>query len=268
DPDDLEEMDLKWASKHQDNKNRETTTRTVPVYETTSNALVSQCDGLGYDWSDQAEDGPTSFALMAYTSSSSSSSDSEGNPQQELQEKGVTDSGCSRNMTRNMSYLSKYEEIDGGYVAFRGDPKGGKITSKGGLTCLFAKATLDESNLWHRRLGHINFKTMNKLVGGNLVRGLPSKIFENDHTCVACQKGKQHKSSSTNDETSGILKAFITGIENLIDHKVKIIRCDNRIEFKNKEINQFCEMKGIRREFSIARTPQQNGVVERKNMTL
>ncbi|GJY00484.1 putative ribonuclease H-like domain-containing protein [Tanacetum coccineum] len=67
------------------------------------------------------------------------------------------------------------------------------IAPSGGLTCLFAKATLDESNLWHRRLGHINFKTMNKLVKGNLVRGLPSKIFENDHTCVACLKGKQHK---------------------------------------------------------------------------
>ncbi|GJX74749.1 reverse transcriptase domain-containing protein [Tanacetum coccineum] len=126
-----------------------------------------------------------------------------GNPQLELQEKGVIDSGCSRHMTGNKSYLSDYEEIDGGFVAFRGDPKGGRITSKdtecvvlspdfklldenhvllrvprkdnmysvdlknivpsGGLTCLFAKATLDESNLWHRRLGHINFKTMNKL---------------------------------------------------------------------------------------------------------
>nr|GEW17829.1 ribonuclease H-like domain-containing protein [Tanacetum cinerariifolium] len=58
------------------------------------------------------------------------------------------------------------------------------------LTCLFAKATLDESNLWHRRLGHINFKTMNKLVKCNLVRGLLSDIFENNHTCVACKKGK------------------------------------------------------------------------------
>ncbi|GJU73680.1 ribonuclease H-like domain-containing protein [Tanacetum coccineum] len=69
------------------------------------------------------------------------------------------------------------------------------VVPSGGLTCLFAKATIDESNLWHRRLGHINFKTMNKLVRGNLVRGLPSKLFENDHTCVACQKGKQHKAS-------------------------------------------------------------------------
>nr|GEU48298.1 ribonuclease H-like domain-containing protein [Tanacetum cinerariifolium] len=64
-----------------------------------------------------------------------------------------------------------------------------------GLTCLFAEATLDVPNLWHRRLGPINFKTMNKLVRRNLARSLPSKFFETDHTCVACQKGKQHKAS-------------------------------------------------------------------------
>ncbi|GJS77978.1 putative ribonuclease H-like domain-containing protein [Tanacetum coccineum] len=301
-------------------------------------------------------------------------------------------------MTGNMSYLTDFEEIDGGYVAFGGNPKGGKITGrgtiktgnldfenvyfvrelkfnlfsvsqmcdkknsvlfndtecivlspnfkltdeshvllkvprknnmysvdlknivpKGGLTCLFAKATSDESKLWHRRLGHINFKTMNKLVKGNLVRGLPSKLFENNQTCVACQKGKQHRAScksktvssisqplhmlhmdlfgptfvkslmkkmyclvvtddysrfswvfflATKDETSGILKSFITGVENLIDQRVKVIRCDNGTEFKNKEMNQFCERKGIKREFSVARTPQQNGVAERKNRTL
>ncbi|GKA69713.1 putative ribonuclease H-like domain-containing protein [Tanacetum coccineum] len=206
-----------------------------------------------------------------------------GNPQMDLQDQGVIDSGCSRHMIGNMSYLTDYEEIDGGYVTFGGNPKGGKITGKGtiktgnldfenlidesqvllrvprknnmysvdlknivpkgGLTCLFAKATSDESKLWHRRLGHLNFKTMNKLVKGNLVRGLPSKLFENDQTCVACQKGKQHRASSTKDETSGILKSFITGIENLVDHKVKVIRCDNGTEFKNREMNQFYEIK-------------------------
>ncbi|GJW74673.1 putative ribonuclease H-like domain-containing protein [Tanacetum coccineum] len=186
-------------------------------------------------------------------------------------------------MTGNKSYLSNYEEINGGFVAFGGSTKGGKITSKGkiktgkldfedayfvkelkfnhfsvsqmcdkknsvlftdtecvilspdfklldenqvllrvpkkynmysvdlqnvvpsgGLTCLFIKATLDESNLWHRRLGHINFKTMNKLVNRNLVRGLPSKIFKNDHTCVACQKEKQHKASCKTKTVSSI----------------------------------------------------------------
>nr|GEU92455.1 hypothetical protein [Tanacetum cinerariifolium] len=138
-----------------------------------------------------------------------------GNPQYDLKDKGVIDSGCLMHITGNMSYLSDFEEINGGYVAFSGNPKGGKITvllrvprennmynvdlknivPSGDLTCLFANVTLDESNLWHRRLGHINFKRMNKLVKGNLVRGLPSKVFENNHTCVACKKGKQHRPS-------------------------------------------------------------------------
>ncbi|GJR37866.1 putative ribonuclease H-like domain-containing protein [Tanacetum coccineum] len=171
------------------------------------------------------------------------------------------------------------------------------IVPSGGLACLIAKAIIDESNKWHRRLGHVNFKNLNKLVKGNLVRGLPSKIFQNDHTCVACQKGKQHKASCkaksvssishslqllhmdlfgptsvfflrTKDETSGILKDFIRQIENQLNQKVKTIRCDNGTEFKNRDFIEFCGSKGIKREYSNARTPQQNGVAERKNRTL
>ncbi|GJR82385.1 putative ribonuclease H-like domain-containing protein [Tanacetum coccineum] len=119
------------------------------------------------------------------------------------------------------------------------------IVPLGGLVVLIAKATTDESNLWHRRLGHVNFKNLNRLVKGNLVRGLPTKIFQNDHTCVACQKGKQHKASCkaklvssishtlqllhmdlfgptsirTKDETSAILKDFIRQIENQLNQK-------------------------------------------------
>ncbi|GJV51990.1 putative ribonuclease H-like domain-containing protein [Tanacetum coccineum] len=78
------------------------------------------------------------------------------------------------------------------------------IVPSGGLACLIAKATTDESNKWHRRLGHVNFKNLNRLVKGNLVRGLPSKIFQNDHTCVACQKGKQHKASCKAKAVSSI----------------------------------------------------------------
>nr|GFA80613.1 hypothetical protein [Tanacetum cinerariifolium] len=131
-----------------------------------------------------------------------------GNPQHALKDMGVINSGCSRHMTRNMSYLSDFEELNGGYVAFGGNSKGGKIPEKGkirivflftdteclvlspnfklsdesqvllrvprennmyivnlknivpsrDLTCLFAKATIDESNLWHRRLGHVGNK--------------------------------------------------------------------------------------------------------------
>ncbi|GKD52232.1 ribonuclease H-like domain-containing protein, partial [Tanacetum coccineum] len=72
----------------------------------------------------------------------------------------------------------------------------------------------------------------------------------------------------TKDETSGILKDFIRQIENHFNQKVKTIRCDNGTEFKNKDVIEFCGSKGIKREYSNARTPQQNGVAERKNMTL
>nr|GEV41526.1 hypothetical protein [Tanacetum cinerariifolium] len=116
----------------------------------------------------------------------------------------------------------------------------------------------------------------------NVVRGLPTKCFENDYTCTACLKRKQHKASLTDDsfrftwtfflkskdETSGILKKFIIEIENLKDLKVKIIRCDNGGEFRNKEMNDFCSQKGIKREFSNARTLQQNVVAKRRNRTL
>ncbi|GJS60181.1 retrovirus-related pol polyprotein from transposon TNT 1-94 [Tanacetum coccineum] len=149
------------------------------------------------------------------------------------------------------------------------------IVPKESLTCLVAKATLDETMLWHRRLGHINFKNINKLVKDNLVRGLPTKRFENDQTCVACLKGKQHRASCltwyyllTKDETSEIFKNFIKEIENLVDKKVKIIKSDNGTEFKNKVMDDFCREKGIKRKYSVSRTPQQNGVVERRNKTL
>nr|GFA11627.1 retrovirus-related Pol polyprotein from transposon TNT 1-94 [Tanacetum cinerariifolium] len=73
---------------------------------------------------------------------------------------------------------------------------------------------------------------------------------------------------ASKDEPSVILKTFITGIENLVDHKVKVIRCDNETKFKNREMNQFCEMKCIMRQYSVARTAQQNRLAERRNKTL
>nr|GEV78216.1 hypothetical protein [Tanacetum cinerariifolium] len=351
-----------------------------------------------------AEEEPTNYALMAFTSSSSSSDNKTietsipadnpktailkpksmatagiethalcGNPQHALKNKGVIDSGCSRHMTGNMSYLFNFEKLNGGYVAFGGNPNGGKISGKGkirtgklnfddvyfvkelkfnlfsvsqmcdnknnvlfttteclvlslefklldenqvllrvprennmynanlknivpsgDLTYLFAKATSDESNLWHRRLGHINFKTMNKLVKDNIVRGLPTKVFKNDHICVACKKENQHRATcktkpvssvnkpykddyswftwvfflATKDETSPILETFITGIENQLSHKVKIIKSDNGTELKNNALNQLCRMKGIKIEFCVPRTPKQNGIAKRKNRTL
>nr|GEZ82821.1 hypothetical protein [Tanacetum cinerariifolium] len=110
---------------------------------------------------------------------------SAGNPQHALKDKGVIDSRCSRHMTGNMSYLSDYEELNGGYVALE-------------------------------------------------------------------------------DETTSVIKTFIIGLENLLSLKVKVTRCDNGTEFKNSDLNQFCGLNGIKREFSVPRTPQQNGIAERK----
>nr|GEV85775.1 ribonuclease H-like domain-containing protein [Tanacetum cinerariifolium] len=107
-----------------------------------------------------------------------------GSSQNNIDDKGYWDSGCSRHMTGNISYLSDYEPFDGGYVSF--GQGGCKITSKGtvkttprqhnmysidlnnivshkDLTCLVAKAFADEGMLWHRRLGHFNFKTINRI---------------------------------------------------------------------------------------------------------
>nr|GEV25041.1 retrovirus-related Pol polyprotein from transposon TNT 1-94 [Tanacetum cinerariifolium] len=224
-----------------------------------------------------------------------------GNPQHALKDKGVIASGCSRHMTGNMSYLSDFEEINGGYVTFGGNPKGGKIFGKGKIRT----GKLDFDDVYFVKELKFNLFSVSQMCDKknsvlvtdtecNLVRGLPSKVFKNDHTCVACKKGKQHRVScktkpvssvnnpykddysrftwvfflATKDETSPILKIFITGIENQPSLKVKIIRSDNGTEFKNNDLTRFCEMKGIKRKFSVPRTPQQNDIAKRKNKTL
>nr|GEW71115.1 putative ribonuclease H-like domain-containing protein [Tanacetum cinerariifolium] len=135
------------------------------------------------------------------------------------------------------------------------------LCPRGNLACLVEHASIDESVKWHRRMSHVDYKNMNKLVKGNLVRGLPSKLFKNDQTCVACCK--EHK-----DETYPILKDFINLVENQLNKKVKAMRCDNDTKFQNAYIIEFYGSKGIKREYSNARTPQQNRVAERKNKTL
>nr|GEW29878.1 hypothetical protein [Tanacetum cinerariifolium] len=188
-----------------------------------------------------------------------------GSSQNKIDDKGYWDSGCSRHMTSNISYLSNYEPFDGGYVSFgQGECK---ITGKGTIktgkldfenvyfvkdlkynlfsvsqicdnknSVLFIDSEcimlgkdfklLDDANILLRtprqhnmysidlnnivRLGHLNFKTMNELVRHNLVRGLPTKCFENDHTYTACLKGKQHKASCKSKLVNCVTKPLHT----------------------------------------------------------
>nr|GFA51215.1 putative ribonuclease H-like domain-containing protein [Tanacetum cinerariifolium] len=319
-----------------------TDTAIIEEYESDSdNALMSNVqedkEKHSFAFTDSVKHVKTSKENIKETSTTD-------DPHRALKDKGIVDSGCSRHMTGNKAYLADYQEFKGGSVAFGGS--NGWITGKGkikavllkiprqhnmysfnlknidpsrDLACWFAKASIDESNKWYRRLGHVNFKNLNKLVKGNLVRCLPSKIFENDHTCVACRKGKQHKASckaktvssvnkplqilhmdlfgptsvrsinhktyclvitdgfnrfswvyilKSKDEITPILKDFIRQAKNQFYHKVKTIRSDNRTEFKKKDLIELCGLKGITREYSNARTPQQIGIAERKNKTL
>ncbi|GJR50535.1 retrovirus-related pol polyprotein from transposon TNT 1-94 [Tanacetum coccineum] len=143
------------------------------------------------------------------------------------------------------------------------------------LTCLIAKASEDESMLWYKRLGHLNFKTMNKLVRNklvrnNLVKGLPSKSFENNHTCVTCLKGKQHKASCKTKLVNFVTKPLHTLHMDLfgptsvssLNHKWYCLvmtddfsRCDNGSEFRNKDMDELCSRKAARTMLDDAKLP-------------
>ncbi|GJR87841.1 ribonuclease H-like domain-containing protein [Tanacetum coccineum] len=250
--------DVKTRSFRRLQQNQDNSRRTINVEEISSKAMLA-IDGAGFDWSFMAdEEVPTDMALMEFSDSErnsnspslkimdqSSKSDSEDTskeinfvkPQQ--QEKPVkyaemyrrtgyfeiVDASWPHDKETNVPNLSRLQEFELRISFLLEEPKEEEllvkellklvllkvprknnmysvdmknIVPKESLTCLMAKATLDESMLWH---------------GG-------------------------------------------------------LVICDNGTKFKNKEMNQFCEMKRIKREFSVARTPKQNGVAERKNRTL
>ncbi|GJW17310.1 putative ribonuclease H-like domain-containing protein [Tanacetum coccineum] len=156
----------------------------------------------------------------------------QGHPQKEDQ--GYVDSGCSRHMTGNMSYLSNFKEFDGGYVTFGGGANGGKITGKGTLKsrCFVLSPDFklaDESQVL------LKVPRKNNMYSVDMKNIIPKESL----TCLVAK--------STLDES-------------MLWHR--------RLEFKNRVMSEFCEKKGIKKEFSVSRTPQQNGVAERRNKTL
>ncbi|GJS63720.1 retrovirus-related pol polyprotein from transposon TNT 1-94 [Tanacetum coccineum] len=187
------------------------------------------------------------------------------------------------------------------------------------LICLMAKATSSQAWLWHRRLSHLNFDTINLLSKNNIVNGLPKLKFVKDHLCSSCELGKAKRKSfhtkttpsskrrlqllhidlcgpmrvesingkkyvlvivddysrytwthflRSKDETPGVLIDFLTLVQRGLHAQVTTVRTDKGTEFLNKTLHAYFAKEGIRHKTSTARTPEQNGVVERRNRTL
>ncbi|GJR19986.1 retrovirus-related pol polyprotein from transposon TNT 1-94 [Tanacetum coccineum] len=198
-----------------------------------------------------------------------------------------------------------------------------KLSSESTHKCfvrdLDVSTLIKESWLWHRRLNHLNFGTLNDLARKDLVRGLPRLKFEKDHLCSACQLGKSrkatHKPKTINtitevlhtlhmdlcgplrvqsingkkyilvivddysrftwvkflrskDETPVFVINLLKQLQVGLNKTVRFVRTDNGTEFVNKNLTDFYESVGITHEKTVPRTPQQNGVVERRNRTL
>ncbi|GKA28198.1 retrovirus-related pol polyprotein from transposon TNT 1-94, partial [Tanacetum coccineum] len=194
----------------------------------------------------------------------------------------VVDSGCSSHMTGNKAYLSDYEDYNRGFVAFGSDPKGGKITGKGRIRT----DNLDFDNVYFVEELKFNLFSVSQICDKK------NSILFTDTECLTLSPSFKLLNKSQvvlraprlNDVYSLDLKNIVPSggvtclyanattdesklwhmrlsLEKQLNHNFKIIRCDNRTEFKNHAMNEFCAKKGIKREFSVARTPQQNEAV-------
>ncbi|KAJ9539156.1 hypothetical protein OSB04_031889 [Centaurea solstitialis] len=185
--------------------------------------------------------------------------------------------------------------------------------------CLITKKSSHQSLLWHRRLSHLNYRYLDKLVKQRLVSGIPMIKFEPDQMCSGCAQGKMKRAShppkpeqgsksplslihmdlcgpmktvslagrkyvlvivddfsrytwtkflKTKDETSNLIINFIKAVQVQLKLPVQTVRSDNGTEFKNQVLKGFYNSLGITQTFSAARTPERNGVVERRNRTL
>ncbi|GKE57111.1 retrovirus-related pol polyprotein from transposon TNT 1-94 [Tanacetum coccineum] len=191
-------------------------------------------------------------------------------------------------------------------------------TSTPNPICLMAKATSSQEWLWHRRLSHLNFDTINLLSKNDIVIGLLKLKFFKEHLCSSCELGKAKRKSfhtkttpsskrrlqllhvdlcgpmrvesingkkyvlviiddysrytwthflRSKDKTPEVLIDFLRLVQRGLHAQVRTVRTDKGTEFLNKTLHAYFETEGIKHETSTARTPEQNGVVERWNCT-
>ncbi|GJV63219.1 retrovirus-related pol polyprotein from transposon TNT 1-94 [Tanacetum coccineum] len=188
------------------------------------------------------------------------------------------DSGSSRSMTGVKSYLHKYIEKSGPKF----DDKQGTIFNANkeimliaprrndvyvldmsSLTpnraCFFAKASESINWLWHKRLSHLNFKNINKLPKQNKCLHILHMVLFGPVKPMSINHEKY---------TLVIVDEYSRMVENQNDVKVKQIRTNNGTKFRNSKLKSFCDEKGISQNFSSPYIPKQNGLAEKKNITL
>ncbi|GJZ35153.1 retrovirus-related pol polyprotein from transposon TNT 1-94 [Tanacetum coccineum] len=156
--------------------------------------------------------------------------------------------------------------------------------------CFMAKASTSQAWLWHRRLSHLNCDTINLLSKKDIVKGLPKLKYVKDHLCSSCELGKAKrntfKSKATpsskrrldllhmdlygpmRDEAPEVLINFLKMIQRGLQAQIRTVRTDRGTEFLNKTLQTYFQKEGIGHQTSTARTPEHNGVVERRNRTL
>nr|GEW65595.1 copia protein [Tanacetum cinerariifolium] len=156
-----------------------------------------------------------------------------GDPQDALKDQIYFHSACTKHMTGNISYLTDFKEHDGGYVAFGGGAKGGKITSKGTIRT----RKLNFEDVYFVKELQFNIFSVSQIKNNMYSFDMKNIVPQKDLTCLLA------KAINAKNKTSRILKKFISEIENLVDKKVKIIKCDNGTKFKNSVMNEFCEEK-------------------------
>nr|GEV29796.1 ribonuclease H-like domain-containing protein [Tanacetum cinerariifolium] len=236
----------------------------------------------------------------------------------------IIDSGCSKHMTRNLKLLINFVEkfLGTGNDLLTGS-RGTDLylitlqdTNSPNPICLMAKATSSQAWLWHRRLSHPNFDTINLLSKNDIVVGLPKLKFIKDHLCSSCELGKAKRKSfhtkttpsskrrlqllhmdlcgpmrvasingkryvivivddysrytwthflRSKDETPEVLIDFLRLVQRGLHAQVRIVRTDKGKEFLNKTLHAYFASEGILHQTSVAQTPEQNGIVERRN---
>nr|GEV98417.1 retrovirus-related Pol polyprotein from transposon TNT 1-94 [Tanacetum cinerariifolium] len=207
------------------------------------------------------------------------------------------DSDLEVTFRRNTCFVRNLEGVD----LLKGDRSTNPYTinlhemASASPICLMACASSTKSWLWHQRLSHLNFDTINDLARNDLVSGLLKFKYHKENLYPSCEQGKSKRASHppkpvsnssgmlvivddysrytwvyflrSKDEAPEVIKMFLIRITVLFQSPVIIIRTDNDTEFKNQVLKEYFDSVGISHQMSSVRTPQQNGVVERRNRT-